>query len=389
MLEETLVEAEEVACCIAKYLAFCPFHVPKARAVERGHFFNSRRWMLEIPEPLNGCSSADGGQHRSSCRDGDAAMKVFAVPELLEHILYLAVISQQAEDRVREKQDRHDLCVLKMWPMPGCGDVSKGGICLFRIQRVNKTFRDTIQGSTKLKQLIYLAPRDNAKLKDEADLEEGRLALHKPLTAFLWGINFRTKKELLDLDAHKDAEEGVEALVTVLRDSIFSRRSTTPYKKIFGKCPKKWRRAQASWRKIKVCNARVPVPVRVVVQGEETWPDHALPMGDIVWDLDEEATLEHVFDLLSEFLKAVEDLRHGKDLHERSRAKKLLQFDERASSDRHQLESQLAIELKALEDALDREKSTRDDEVARLDAELRDMELKAFGIKIVLGPRGG
>ncbi|PIA92061.1 hypothetical protein CB0940_09229 [Cercospora beticola] len=261
------------------------------------------------------------------------------------------------------------------------GDVSKGGICLFRIQRVNKTFRDTIQGSTKLKQLIYLAPRDNAKLKDEADLEEGRLALHKPLTAFLWGINFRTKKELLDLDAHKDAEEGVEALVTVLRDSICSGRSTTPYKKIFGKCPKKWRRAQASWRKIKVCNARVPVPVRVVVQGEETWPDHALPMGDIVWDLDEEATLEHVFDLLSEFLKAVEDLRHGKDLHERSRAKKLLQFDERTSSDRHQLESQLAIELKALEDALDREKSTRDDEVARLDAELRDMELKAFGIK--------
>ncbi|GIZ47280.1 hypothetical protein CKM354_001037600 [Cercospora kikuchii] len=62
---------------------------------------------------------------------GDAASRVFDITELLEHILLLAVASQSDEAK------NNDSKVLKMPPMPGCGNVSEGGICLFRIQRAS------------------------------------------------------------------------------------------------------------------------------------------------------------------------------------------------------------------------------------------------------------
>ncbi|KAI5365336.1 putative ribonuclease III domain-containing protein [Septoria linicola] len=93
------------------------------------------------------------------------AMKVFGVPELLEHILFLAVSDQWLGNHSK----------LNFGPMPGCGKLREGGICLFRIQRVDRTFKNTIVGSPKLRQLMYLAPTNHSEGRDAAEdvIEDG------------------------------------------------------------------------------------------------------------------------------------------------------------------------------------------------------------------------
>ncbi|KAM3417197.1 hypothetical protein BST61_g5457 [Cercospora zeina] len=271
---------------------------------------------------------------------GDAARKVFAIPELLEQILCVAVVSQHARDR-----ELNELYMLKMWPMPGCGNVSKGGICLFRIQRVNKTFRNTIQGSAKLKQLIYLAPRDNAELIREAHLREGRLILHKPLYCLI-GL-FDSKVDdgtigLLDLNDSEFIDE-VATMKFGLNNTL-ALGEATPYDRIIGTLPKGWHNPEASWANIKICNAKIPTSVQLIVEHDESWECDALPVNTVTWELDRNETLEHVFDLLAELLDAINSHRKGKQAMEEDRTAMSKRFKQTANRKRRALEAELENE---------------------------------------------
>ncbi|KAM3417198.1 hypothetical protein BST61_g5458 [Cercospora zeina] len=254
---------------------------------------------------------------------GDAAMRVFAVTELLEHILLLAVTSQH-DKAVAEK----DMTLLKMCPMPGCGNVSKGGICLFSIQRVSKDFRYTIQGSMKLKQLIFLAPGEIAVLMAEEEWRSIRLPchnemaneesvrrfwlpLHRPLISML--LMLAPKAELGVLEFGVQCHRDIGGLMIDLGDSIF-RADIAPHEIVTKKFPKSWHNPEASWRSVKMCNAKIPFPAKLDIDSSYWWHQNAkaLPFA-ISFELDMDATLERVFDCFSELLLAVEDLEKASD----------------------------------------------------------------------------
>ncbi|GIZ47281.1 hypothetical protein CKM354_001037700 [Cercospora kikuchii] len=281
---------------------------------------------------------------------GEAAMKVFAVPELLEHILIQAVVGQHTRDRELSARRDDEFGALKMWPMPGYGNITKGGVCLFRIQRVNKTFRNTIQGSTKLKQLIYLAPRDNADLLNEKHLGESYYPMHKPLVSLIRFFDENVDNGhtgLMDLMAEGDDINGVQIMRIELNYSVSS-SCATPYEKVIGVLPKGWHNAEASWKKIKVCNAKTLVPLEFVMQSDDSWEDEGLPFNPINWPLDGSETLEQVFDLFTEVLDAVEGHKKGKRAMDEERDAWLSSSRKRANRKRRELEEDIREEEELL-----------------------------------------
>lgn len=279
----------------------------------------------------------------SSDNNGEAAMKVFTVPELLEHILIQAVVSQHAKDRELDERAQDELCSLKMWPMPGCGDISKGGICLFRIQRVNKAFRNTIQGSIKLKQLIYLAPRENVDLLNEKHLRESYYPMHKPLVSLI-----KLFDNIVDdgcvgmMDSMTDkVVDGVQTMVVEFNYTV-SAGARTPYEKVIGALPKGWHNKEASWKQIKACNAKTSTPLDLVIRNDHSWKDEGLPFTTITWRLDGSETLEHMFDLFAEILDAVNGHRKAKCAMDGERGAMIESFRVDANRRREALEEDIA-----------------------------------------------
>ncbi|PIA92060.1 hypothetical protein CB0940_09228 [Cercospora beticola] len=239
---------------------------------------------------------------------GDAAGRVSAVTELLEHILLLAVASQ-----CDEAKDNMDWTGLKM---PGCGNVAKGGICLFRIQRVNKTFRNAVQGSTKLKQLIYLAPRhDTSGILEEDHLEGTWPAAYKPLEFMVSLLGAHVEDGFLDLFGLQQWVPGAETLVTKTNPSLVDGLAT-PYEQTIGKLPQGWHNPEASWRNIKICTAKEPSAIRYAF-----WTDFDenadAPPFDPIWQLGKDATLGYVFELYSIVLEVLGDYIPKKILMQR------------------------------------------------------------------------
>ncbi|GIZ47279.1 hypothetical protein CKM354_001037500 [Cercospora kikuchii] len=251
---------------------------------------------------------------------GDAASRVFAVPELLEHILFTGV-TDQYNQAITEKK----IHLLKMWPMPGCGP--KQGICLFAVQRVSKDFRYTIQGSTKLKQLIFLAPLDNDELlaeekwkglgwkevpyhDDHMSREERDstwLPLHQPLTSML--LIFASKVDRGLFEFHGSPHNKTEFLWMDLGSGMFYER-IEPGEIPVTKFPKGWHNPEASWRKILMCNAKTQLPVKIQIWHDYWWINDwlALPFNVLI-ELGEDSTLERVFNCFSELLMAAQEMR--------------------------------------------------------------------------------
>ncbi|KAM3417200.1 hypothetical protein BST61_g5460 [Cercospora zeina] len=110
--------------------------------------------------------------------DIDAAMRVFAIPEVLEQILYFAAARQMP------RGGRDGIQLLKFKPTPGSERESQGGVCLFQLQRVNKDFHGIFKGSTKLKRLIYLAPYLTKDLQSAAT-PRSMLPFHQPFSVLM------------------------------------------------------------------------------------------------------------------------------------------------------------------------------------------------------------
>ncbi|PPJ57296.1 hypothetical protein CBER1_09025 [Cercospora berteroae] len=278
---------------------------------------------------------------------GEAAMKVFSTPELLEHILHVAVISQHVKcQKGRELAEQgmgHHVRVLKMWPMPGCGDISKNGICLVRIQRVNKTFRDTIPGSTKLKQRIDLAARKNVDLLNEKHRRESYYPMHKPLVSLIKLFDNIVDDGCVGLmDSMTDkVVNGVQTMVVEFNYTVSS-GSRTPYEMVIGALPKGWHNKEASWKQIKACNAKTSTPLHLVIRNDHSWKDDGLPFTAITRRRDGSETLEHMFDPIAEILDAINGHGKAKGAMDEERGAMIDSFRADANRRREALEEDIA-----------------------------------------------
>ncbi|PPJ57305.1 hypothetical protein CBER1_09029 [Cercospora berteroae] len=221
---------------------------------------------------------------------GDAAARVFAVPELLEEILLLTVDDQYPLGPFRDWD-------LKLWPMPACGYLWKGGICLYRIQRVSTAFRHTIQGSNKLKQLMFLAPQDNAALSMDYD---SLLLLHKPVLSLMSIMRLSDADYTVEFD-EIEVVRGIASPAWKTFEDLFSPH-ITPFNPTIGRLRKGWRNPEASWRKIKVCNAKVPAPLNVRLFYGPYHANDEIPPFSITFALDKDDTLEHLFNHFDGFM---------------------------------------------------------------------------------------
>ncbi|CAK1366375.1 uncharacterized protein RHO25_011127 [Cercospora beticola] len=278
---------------------------------------------------------------------GDAASRVFAVPELLEHILFLAVTTQRIEN-----PDYDEPGPLKMWPMAGCAIVSEGCVCLFQIQRVSRAFRHTIHGSVKLKRLMFLAPQENSKLLSDRSEPEPGMELHQPLTSLLSMMCLTEIEEAMVIE-EVDITDGNYTWHAFIYSELLS-VSETPYDRALGELPKGWRNPEASWKKIRICNAKVPCALNFRVEGEFQEDDEAPPFN-ITFRFEEDDTLDHAFNLLEGLLtvlskyrdkkiamdndqRAEEDLLHDTPQSEQSSQKAMTAMEKRHDKKRLQLE---------------------------------------------------
>ncbi|PPJ57294.1 hypothetical protein CBER1_09028 [Cercospora berteroae] len=287
---------------------------------------------------------------------GVAAGKVFAIPKLLENILLLGVADQSVEGcRIDNGFKRH------LWSTLGCGRVSDGEICLFSIQRASKVFRHTIQGSLKLKQLMFLAPRPNAELVSGNETKDvGELELHKLLGSLLAIMGLSEIDNLMEVcdemyEDEDEASDGIDSLKMLIDDNFVSTPST-PYDKTIGKLPKGWHKPEASWRKIKICNAKVTAPIKLRF-GSPFVCDNEAPPFDITFPLEKDATLRYVFDLLERFMGVLVEYRDKMvSLLLKTEAAKPspVTNSEAEPSPIHQFEDSRTALARQLEDALER-----------------------------------
>lgn len=240
--------------------------------------------------------------------NGDAAMRVFAIPELLENILLLAVAEQMPEC------EDLDTATLKFSPMPGSARESQGGVCLFSLQRVNKVFYGTITGSAKLKRLIFQAPYDNAELKISAATRGDLLPYHTPLFSLLESLDSNSGEEIMRCDfrseefVHTNTDSGVITLTLELLDQM---HSPNCYKEAIGNVVKAWKDPEASWRQLKISNARDPVPLTIKILTKSSWSSNPPRLGaiELLWSLQGDDTLEYVWTLFCELLRLVDGRR--------------------------------------------------------------------------------
>ncbi|USW51551.1 hypothetical protein Slin15195_G048700 [Septoria linicola] len=204
------------------------------------------------------------------------AMKVFGVPELLEHILFLAVSDQWLGNHSK----------LNFGPMPGCGKLREGGICLFRIQRVDRTFKNTIVGSPKLRQLMFLAPTNHSEGRDAAEdvIEDGT-------------------QEELDSDHAKDLlpdHNPFSCLVDPFDHSI------SFYQMVTSHLGSGWWNREASWKKIPISNHTDAMPSDVEIEYNE---ESGTGLLEITRKLPGDTTFGYMFGLFCEMLRHLDQRR--------------------------------------------------------------------------------
>lgn len=275
-----------------------------------------------------------------------ATARVFAVPELLEKILLLAVINSDYEDDVGR--------YLLFEPMPGYDQV----FSLIAVQRVSKNFLNTIQGSVKLKQLIYRAPLDT-KLKngdywDDEEATDGPDLFqdHRPLQCLLNRMRFKAADGAgwgFDFD-DRTWDTPCGFIKVTLDASILNR--WTPlgrdFRKNFGGKLENvatsafqdgWGRPEASWRRIKICSSRKKKSIRLGISATGHWqevrPNIGIPA--IKWNLRGDTTLGQVYELIIKFFTFIDFQRsiraeQDREFAHASMNAMYMEFDEAAYS---------------------------------------------------------
>ncbi|PIA92066.1 hypothetical protein CB0940_09222 [Cercospora beticola] len=287
-------------------------HSPEATSITAPTLqVSSNDNMAESATAIN-VLEARSANHLRRPVNGDVAMKVFSITELLEHIL-LCAIAEQMPERLR-----YDNSMLKLSPMPGSARRnSRGGVCLFSLQSVNKVFRATIKESTKLKRLIFLAPYGNPVLRTSDAARQDLVPYHTPLFSILDKLDNNTDNCLLHWNYNSsrmvqtDPESGVTTVTIKLMEDVPDEKKM--YSRAMSMMPKGWWNAEASWKKIKVCNSRDMVPLTLKIMEQ----DEGLPLSlfsrfgrlDISWKLKGDETLGYVFEMLSRLLRLVADRR--------------------------------------------------------------------------------
>ncbi|PIA92069.1 hypothetical protein CB0940_09221 [Cercospora beticola] len=247
---------------------------------------------------LSNTSSASTAPDNTTPGDGIAATKVFGTTELLEQILLLT-----AQDRISGPN------YLPLSHRPaGTLDPRPH---FFLLQRVNKDFYGTINGSIKLKRLMFLAPHKNHHLQAlTADL---RLALpyHEPIFWLLHKIKDKSiTEDLLDWDLlpywlpQAELDSGIPRPTILMHGSDYSPVKGR-FEEVLAALPQGWLNPEASWRKIKVCNAVEAVPLTLTIE-QDSWRT-ALPEDIsriyVPCLLQGEDTLGYLFDLFHELFQ--------------------------------------------------------------------------------------
>ncbi|KAF2206815.1 hypothetical protein CERZMDRAFT_89006 [Cercospora zeae-maydis SCOH1-5] len=233
--------------------------------------------------------------------DSDAAMRVFGVGELLEQILLLAAVDQISNDGNTTK-------MLKFKPMPGSAKESEGGICLYQLQRVNKDFWATINGSTNLKRLVYLAPSPTKDLQTAAS-PDSVLLFHQPLFVLLGVLQRGLSKHITPkhwLSGQTTAE--AEATRMTIRLGTICQSGLSLYQSATSRLPPGWWNAEARWRQIKVCNVDEPVSCTLRILYFEALEGEEVNL-EASWEVKSHQTLGYVFDQLCKLLRLVDDRR--------------------------------------------------------------------------------
>lgn len=247
----------------------------------------------------------------------DAAMRVFGVPELLEQIILFA-----ASDQAPARDDRRSE-TLKLSPMPGSAKETRGrGICIFSLQRVNKDFYATINGSVKLKRLVYLAPYPNKDLHASSAARKALLPFHTPFFALLDKLHENSGYFLLLWERQSSSITPVSAddVSTSwnidLQNAI--RKDESLYEEAISKLAPGWWNSEAKWRQIRVCNAKQLVSLTITftyfhrVEGPA-----AVEFEDVTWVLQGDESLGYIFDHFCKLLQLIDKARAAIRLMER------------------------------------------------------------------------
>ncbi|KAF7191552.1 hypothetical protein HII31_07054 [Pseudocercospora fuligena] len=205
----------------------------------------------------------------------NAASRVFAVPELLEHIL---LYYSHSDAKITT-----------------AGHIKEPSLGLFAIQRTCRDFQATIQGSKLLRRLMFLEPVDFSILSEEETDN-----YHYPLWWFLEEMEF----EVSYWDS-SEVDETRESFLELPNLSVNDFRLLA--QKFFGPTSKRadsaWLRSEASWRQIKVCNSTAPKPIDIEMAYCPT--DHPSIPVCTTWEIGGEDTLESVFNEFEAAVRAV------------------------------------------------------------------------------------
>ncbi|PPJ57307.1 hypothetical protein CBER1_09030 [Cercospora berteroae] len=248
--------------------------------------------------------------------DSDAAMRVFGVPELLEQILLSAASDQTpALDNKRSE-------TLKLSPMPGAAKESRGGICIFSLQRVNKDFHATINGSVKLKRLVYLAPCPNKDLHASSTARKAQLPFHTPFFALMDKLLENSGDFLLLLERQSSSIKPVSAddvTTSMTLDIQYAvGKDKSLYQAAISKLGPGWWNSEANWRQIRVCNAKQLVSLTVTMSYFH-WVEGpaCVEFEDLTWLLQGDESLGYIFDRLCKLLQLIDEARAAIRLFER------------------------------------------------------------------------
>lgn len=229
---------------------------------------------------------------------GTAAANVFGITELLERILLFTAQDETFGPNYLPLSHRP---AGTLDPRPH----------FFLLQRVNKDFYGTINGSIKLKRLMFLAPHKNDYLQAlTADL---RLALpyHEPIFWLLHKIKHKSiTEDLLDWDLlpywlpQAELDPGIPRPTILMHGSDYSPVQGR-FEEVLAALPQGWLNPGASWRKIKVCNAVEAVPLTLTIE-QDSWRT-ALPEDIsriyVPCLLQGDDTLGYLFDLFHELFQ--------------------------------------------------------------------------------------
>ncbi|GIZ47271.1 hypothetical protein CKM354_001036800 [Cercospora kikuchii] len=268
-----------------------------------------------LPPRVSLPRKAKSGAATSQSPPGDAAMRTFSIPELLEQILLFT--SSDEVPHIHQLQSSTSLsstrATLIAWR-------------LFSLQCVNKDFHSTINGSAKLKRLMHLLPYANEKLESLPPGTRELLPFHKPLFTILDKLKNNGPVRLLGwnqwqlqgrvwdwepLDVHK--ETGAR-LFDIRVCGQYSTEELSCFDQAIADLPQGWLNPDASWRNIKICNAKETFPLILRVRREDRPRDLNWDLGSIEldWYLRGDDTLGYVFDLFLQLFQHIDAIRVAK-----------------------------------------------------------------------------